>query len=129
MEIKINLVQAYAIIVLAVSVVLFIISVSVMASALVDRSNPLAAGYSKTDLSSFQAYKMEVMKSVEEEDANIPDDAAIREMYDAAKQEKIDRVMHRTRRDALVSGLLMLVSVILFASHWYIMKRSARAEE
>ena len=116
-------IQVYAIIVAIVAIVTFIICTSIMVSSLIDRSNPLMSGFSKHDLSSFENYKMSVMKSVVKEQAYIPTDAEIRNMFEAAKDEKINKVLHNTKRNIIVTSLLIVISVVLFVTHWLMIKK------
>lgn len=129
MEKKRKVVQIYAIIICIIAVVTFIICVSILVSSIMARSNPMYSGYSKYDLSSFESYKMEVMKSVAKDQAYIPDDETVMTMYEAAKTEKINRVNHNTLQEMVVSSLLILVSLVLFVSHWMIMKKYNQGAE
>ena len=123
MEKKRNIIQVYAIIVNVVAVITFIIAATSFISAVIDRSDPLYGGYSQIDLSSFEKYKMDVLKSTTKEDAYIPSDEAIRDMYDAAKADKINKVMHQSFRTMVVSGVIIAIAAILFGSHWWIARR------
>ena len=128
MEKKRKIIQVYAIIVCIISIITFIICVSILVSATIARSNPVYSGYSKYDLSSFESYKMEVMKSVAKDQAYIPDDPTVMKMYESAKEEKINKVMHNTLQEIVVSSLLIFVSLILFISHWVIMKKYGKLD-
>jgi hypothetical protein len=39
-------------------------------------------------------------------------------MYEAAKSNKIQSVKHRTKREMMVNGLLIVICVVLFITHW-----------
>ena len=127
MEKKRKSIQVYAIIVCIVAIVTFIICAAIFVSALIDRGEPLS-GYSRHDLSSFANYKMEVMKSVDKEQAYVPDDAAIKDMYEAAKQEKINNVLHETKKSIIVTSILIVLSIILFVLHWMMIKKYNKPE-
>lgn len=129
MEKKRKPIQVYAIIVSIVAIITFIISFIVLVSAVIDRSDPVNSGHSRHDLSSFESYKMQIMKTVKTDQAYIPDDAEIRTMFDAAKEEKINKVIHRTKRDLVVTGLLILLSIALFITHWQIIKKHSKPED
>ena len=58
------------------------------------------------------------LKSPEKEQAYIPDDATLRAMYEAAKEDRIQISRHDSIRTLLVNGLLVVVCVVLFALHW-----------
>ena len=94
MEKKRNIIQVYAIIVNVVAIITFIIAITSHISALIDRNDPLYASYSKVDLSSFEKYKMDVLKSTRKDDAFIPTDEQIRDMFDAAKTDRVNKVQH-----------------------------------
>ena len=106
-----------------VAVVTFIISATAFISALIDRADPIYAGYSQIDLSSFEKYKMDVLKATTKDAAYIPSDEEIKEMYEAAKTDKINKVMHTSFRSMIVSGVIIFLAVVLFASHWWLMKK------
>jgi hypothetical protein len=85
MEKKRNIIQVYAVIVNVVVIITIIISLTGLISAFIDRSAPLYASWDQQDLSSFEKYKLEVLKTTTEESAYIPTDEEIRGMYDSAK--------------------------------------------
>ena len=129
MEKKRKIIQVYGLIVCIITVITTIICISVLVSNLIDRSEPLLSGHSRYDLSSFENYKMEVMKSIEKNQSYIPDDQAIKQMYESAKNEIINKVLHRTRKDIIVSGLLIVICIIFFFPHWFMIKKYDRAEK
>lgn len=129
MEKKRKVIQVYALIVSIVAIVTFIISFIILVGAVIDRSDPVNSGHSRNDLSSLESYKMQIMKSVDKDQAYIPTDDEIRKMFDAAKEEKVNRVLHRTKRDLIVTGLLIVLSIVLFVSHWAIIKKYSKLEE
>lgn len=128
MEKKRNVIQVYAIIVNVVVIITIIISLTGLISAFIDRSAPLYASWDQQDLSSFEKYKLEVLKTTTEESAYIPTDEEIRGMYDSAKQERIDKVMHRTYRDIVVSSVIIGISFVLLAFHWWLIKKYNKPE-
>lgn len=123
MEKKRRPIQIYAILVNVVSVIAFLIAATSLVSSLIDRGNPLYAGYSQIDLSSFDKYKMDVLGSTTKDAVYVPTDDEIRTMYEAAKTDKINQMMHRSWRDMVVSGIIIVISLILFGSHWWLMKK------
>ena len=129
MEKKRKVIQVYAIIVCIVAIITFIICIAILVSAIIDRGDPIYSGYSKTDLSSYENYKMEVMKSIQKDQAYIPDDQTIKQMYEAAKDEKINKVLHDTKSDIIVSGLLIIFCIIFFFTHWWMIKKYNKDEE
>lgn len=127
MEKKHKVIQVYGIIVCIVSVITFIICVSILVTAIIDRSDPLLSGYSQQDLSSFESYKVQVLKSIKVDQAYIPDDDAIKQMYEAAINDKIKKVLHNTKSSIIVTGLLILICLILFITHWRMIKKYSSA--
>lgn len=123
MEKKRKTIQVYAIIVNVVAIVTFLISTTSLLSAVIDRNDPLYAGYSNIDLSSFEKYKMDVLKSTEKGDAYIPTDQVIKDMYAAAKEDKIKRMNHQTFRTIMVSSVAITVAIFLFLFHWNLAKK------
>ena len=128
MEKKRKAIQVYAIIVNVVAVITFIIATTGLITALIDRSDPLYGGYSQIDLSSFEKYKMDVLKTTTKDAAYIPSDKEIRGMYDAAKTDKINKVMHDSFRSMIVSGVVIAIAVILFGFHWMITRKYDKME-
>ena len=126
MEKKKNIIQVYAIIVNVVAVITFIIAATSFISAIIDRNDPLYGGYSQVDLSSFEKYKMDVLKSTTKDAAFIPTDEAIYNMYEAAKTDKINKVMHDSFRTMVVSGVVIGIAVILFGFHWWLARKYER---
>ena len=116
-------IQIYAMLVNVVAIIAFLIAGTVVVSAVIDRGNPIYAGWSQIDLSSFDKYKMDVLKATSKEAAYIPTDEDILRMYEAAKQDHINKVMHRTYRDIIVSTITIVVSILLFGSHWWLMRK------
>ena len=127
MEKKRNIIQVYAIIVNVVAIITFLIASTSLFSALIDRGDPLYAGYSQIDLSSFDKYKLDVMKATAKDAAYIPTDAEIKGMYEAAKSDKINKVMHDSYRTIVVSGIIVAICLLLFGFHWWVAKKYNKA--
>ena len=123
MEKKRNIIQVYAIIVNVVVIITIIISLTGLISAIIDRNAPLYASWDQQDLSSFEKYKFEVLKSTVKDAAFIPSNEMIRDMFESARQERINKVMHRTYRDIIVSSVVIGICIILLAFHWWLIKK------
>ena len=123
MEKKRKIIQVYAIVVNVVLIITFIISLTGLIAALIDRNAPLYAGYNQEDLSSFDKYKLEVLKSTKKDDAYIPDDETIRGMFEDAREERINQAMHRSFRDLMVSSVVIGICFILFGFHWWLFRK------
>ncbi len=126
MEKKNKIIQVYAIIICIISVVTFIISVTSIASAIIDRTDPLYSGRYEVSLSSFENFKLDVLKSTQKEQAYIPDDGTILKMYESAKTDKINSVEHQSYRTIVVSSLIIAICLILFGLHWWLMKKMGK---
>lgn len=123
MEKKRKPIQVYALIVCIVAIITFIICVSVLVSSILDRNEPLLSGYSKYDLSSFENFKMDKLGSFKENQTYMPTDQELRTAYEAAKEEKINKVLHNSLNAIVVSSIIILICLILFFSHWWMMRK------
>ncbi len=126
MEKKNKIIQVYAVIICVVAVITFIISVSSIVSAAIDRTDPLYTGRFEQKLASFENFKMDVLKTTQKDQAFIPDDETINGMYEAAKENKIMTVQHQTFRTMIVSSLIIIISLILFGVHWWLMRKMGK---
>jgi len=128
MEKKHKIMQVYAVIICVVTVITFLISVSSIVSAMMDRSDPLHARRSEVNLSSYENFKMDVLKSTQKDQAYIPDDKTIQEMYQSAKNDKIMTIQHQTSTTITVSGIVIVICFILFISHWILLRKVTKQE-
>lgn len=76
---------------------------------------------------------MDILKSVPREGesaktAYIPDDQTLRAMYEAAKDDKIQRVRHEANRTIVIDIILIVICIVLFVTHWRWMRKLAKAE-
>lgn len=121
---KIQMIYGYA--VCLVAVITLLITVTGFVNALIDLGDPLHAerDFQKTpSLASYDNYKMDILTTSEKELAYVPDDQTLRAMYESAKAEKIQSVIHRTHRDLIVNGLLIVLCIVLFIAHWRWMRK------
>lgn len=123
MEKKQKAIQVYAIIICIISVITILISLSSLVSALIDRGDPLYANNYALNLTSFENFKMEVLKSTQKDQAYIPNDQTLHKMYEDAKADKINLTKHQTHRTIVVSSLITFFCIILFGTHWWIIKK------
>jgi hypothetical protein len=138
MEKQQRIAQLYGYAVCLVAVITFLISTASVVGAIFDLSDPLHAtgfgfGVREPSLASFENYKVDVLKSTQQEKqlsapAYVPDDQTLHAMYEAAKTERIQTVSLRARRTITVSSLLILVCIALFTTHWTWLRRLARKE-
>jgi len=128
MEKKHKIMQVYAVIICVVTVITFLISVSSIVSAMMDRSDPLHAWRSEVKLSSFENFKMDVLKSTQKDQAYVPDDTTIHKMYESAKNDKILNVQHQSTTTITVSGIVIVICLVLFGTHWVLLRKMTRQE-
>ncbi len=121
--------QVYALIVCIVAIITFIICISILVSSIMDRSDPLLSGYSKNDLSSFENFKMDKLGSFKENQTYMPTDQELRTAYEAAKENKINKVMHNTLNAIVVTAILIVIAILLFFTHWGMMKKYGKSDE
>ncbi|MCK4678657.1 MAG: hypothetical protein KAT48_11030 [Bacteroidales bacterium] len=126
---KVPLVYGYAVCVAAV--ITFLISAASLVNAIIDLGDPMHAVYvpaGSPSLVSFENYKMDILKSPEKEQAYVPDDQTLQAMYQAAKDDRIQLANHRSNRSLIVSGMLILICVVLFLTHWKWMQKLSKKE-
>ncbi len=126
----------YGYIICIVSVITFLICITNLVNAILDKTDPLHTGYggyNTPDMSSFEAYKLDLMKSIQTKDSDqkniLPDDKTLRKVYEAVKQDKIDKVMFNSNKTMIVTGLLILICLILFYTHWRLARKSIKLLE
>jgi len=124
-----NLLQIYAILVNLVAVVTFLICATNLISSFIDKADPLHSSRSSEKYASFEAYKLESMRSVGKDQAYIPTDEELRAMYNTAVDDNLQRILHGINRSITVNGILFILSIVLFTTHWILMRRTANSEE
>jgi hypothetical protein len=109
--------QIYGYTICLIAVIVGLMSLSSILDAVVDRANPMQAdGYGPYTLASFDAYKATSGRdSLSEADH--------RRRYDALVSERVATTRFRTMKTFLSSGVLLLVAITLFVTHWRWMRR------
>jgi hypothetical protein len=126
--------QVYGYLVCIVAVITFLICISGLISAIIDSNDPIHADLygSNQNLSSYESYKLDKLRSAQRTDsvsrAYVPDEQTIQNMYTAEKNEKIQIVKHRNMRAIVLNSIVLLVAVLLFATHWIWLRKLARTE-
>jgi len=60
--------------------------------------------------------------------AYIPDDQTLHAMYEAAKNDKIQFILHESHRAIVIDVILIIICVVLFATHWRWVRKLSKAE-
>jgi hypothetical protein len=128
--------QIYGYLVCLVAVITFLICVSTLVYAIIDLGDPIYAGYTVAEapsLASYDNYKMDILKSVPKEGESakttyMPDDQILRAMYEAAKNDKIQRIRHESSRTIVIDCILIVICVVLFITHWRWMRKLTKNE-
>lgn len=123
--------QVYGYAICLVAVITFLISVTAFFNAVIDRSDPIHSGFTPAgspSLTSYENYKLDVLKSYQKAEPKTGEKAAFDEqtlkaMYEAARADKIATAQHITKKAMLISGIMIGLSLVLFFFHWRWMKR------
>ncbi|MFC2087564.1 hypothetical protein ACFLSA_05350 [Bacteroidota bacterium] len=118
--------QIYGYAICLTAVITFLICITDLVDALVDKSDPLNAGRASTALDSFENYKIMILKDIKKESTYIPDDQAIQKMYESARENRIKKVKHDVRKSLTSDILLIAISLVLFGVHWTWLQRMRR---
>ena len=130
--------KIYGYLVCLVAVITFLICITSLVNALIDRGDPMHAerfyGQSTPNLASYDTYKMDMLKDAKKESDTtklsfIPDEQTMKAMYEAAKSDRIQSAMHNIKRNITVNIILILVCVVLFGIHWTWMRRLSKKTE
>jgi len=130
---RIGRIYGYLVCVIAIGV--FLGSAAAIVGALYDRANPLNAQNYGDVLTSFEAFKASHGNANParrgDKASTVPDtlsDAALRQTYDALVQNRISQIQFQTAKTLTTSGLLVLLSIGLFAVHWWWVRRLGDSE-
>ena len=127
--------QIYGYTICVIAIITFLISITNFINAYIDKGNLLySSSYNMNkNLASFEIYKMSVLRQTSTEgeavSSNyIPDDSEIKAMYDAAINQKISTASHQNKRELIVSSFLGLLSLVLFSTHLFWMRKLIKKE-
>ena len=126
--------QIYGYAVCLTAVITFLISITTLVNAVLDLGDPLHAGWTPPgapSLASFENYKMDILSTIPKSEGSasasyIPDDQTLKGMFEAAKNDKIQSSRHNSIRNVMIGGILMVLSTILFITHWRWMRKIIR---
>ncbi len=123
--------QTYGYTVCVIAVVTFLICTSVVVNNLFDFVNPIAA-------SSGMESTYEIWRANYRPPASAPgvqpqrdttSEVTLRRRYEDLRQQRILRMRFEASKALVTSGLLLVISVVLFVLHWRWMKRLGAAPE
>ncbi len=126
--------QVYGYAVCLVTVITFLISITALFTAVIDRSDPLHSGYNQAgspSLASYENYKSDVLKSNQKgsdkiNDTYTPDEQTLKVMYESARNDKIQSAQHSAFKTILISSLIIFICIILFFTHWKWMQKMSK---
>jgi len=128
MEKKHKIAQIYGYVICVIAVVTFLICAGALVNSVIDMGDPMHAYtfMQKKDLSSFEGYKVDALGQIDKDAAYIPADEELMKMYEAEREEVMLSANHMIRKNLIVNGLLIVVSVLLFWFHFSWMRRLER---
>jgi len=129
--------QIYGYAVCLVAVITFLISITTLVNAIIDLGDPLYAGWTPQgapSLASFENYKVDILKSTQTGDGStqasyIPNDQTLLAMFEAAKADKIRSTRHKANQNVIIGGLLIIICIILFVTHWRWMRKIQMSQD
>jgi hypothetical protein len=125
---RIQMVYGYAVCIVAV--VTFLISLTAMVYAIIDLTDPVNAyrtyGRDVPSLASFDNYKVDIIKATDPAHELELDDATLKSMYEAAKNDAVAKVKHESIRSIMINNIVILICLILFMTHWMWMRRLSK---
>ena len=127
------LVYGYAI--CLVAVITFLICVSTLISSISDMSDPIHAGFNmpgNPSLASYDNYKMDMLKNKQPDGTAkaaefTPSEASMKVMYEAARNDKIEKVRFDSKKSITISIIMILLALTLFVTHWKWMQARSKA--
>lgn len=129
MEKKSKIPQIYGYAVCLVAIITFLVSFSAIITNIIDAKDPLYSWGDDQRLSSYENFKVETLKTGQNETAYVPDEATLKQMFEDLKNYKIKRVMHQTSKSIIVNSILVVLSIFLFSFHWIWIRKLNKQEE
>lgn len=138
-------VYGYSVGICLIAVVVCLMSLASFIDAIFNLSDPLHARdeysfgyYGQPSLASFEAYRQDVVRGPSRDPVaqnreplrplTPQEEEALPRMYEAAKSDRIQTVRLQAYRSLTVSSLFIVISAILFVTHWRWMRRVTRDE-
>ncbi|OYW20681.1 MAG: hypothetical protein B7Z54_00420 [Sphingobacteriales bacterium 12-47-4] len=129
------LIYSYA--VCLVAIITFLFSSLTLVNSLIDRQDLMRSGWTPAgspSLASFENYKMDVAAKLQRDDSLFrarffPTEKEMRAMFDSAKEDKYLSNKHSNNKNLLIGVVLVIISSLLFATHWAWAKKLTRQSE
>ncbi len=123
--------QVYGYTVCVIAVVTFLICTSVLINNVFDLANPVAAAPGLE--SSYEQWRANQRPTAAapgvQPQVDTTSDATWRRRYEAVRDQRISRVRFEAWKAIVTSGLLLILSVVLFVLHWRWMRKVGAAAE
>ena len=116
--------QLYGYAVCLIAVVVFLISANSFIENVFALSNPLRGKnqFAEPSVTSFEAYRSTANRftppTKEGGQPEVTSDSVLRSRYEALRADRIEQARFEAERGLTTSGLLILVSLVLFGVHW-----------
>ncbi|HKT09944.1 MAG TPA: hypothetical protein VJR24_18730 [Gemmatimonadaceae bacterium] len=122
--------QFYGYSVCLLAIIVGLVTISSLLGTTFDRAHPLESGSMFGEsLSSFDAFKAERAQRNEMEmragmarPDTVPD-AALHSEYDGLVKQRLASVRYESEKSLVTSGLMLIVSIVLFGVHWRWLRR------
>ena len=129
---------AYGYIVCVIAVVTFLVNISGFVDATFDRANPLAGrnvyGPYGGSLTSFEAFRVTYEADRPMQTAPTPRQPGdtlttdqLRARYEALREDRVTTTRYQATQRLVKNGLLIILAILLFATHWVWLRRVARS--
>lgn len=127
------LIYSYA--VCLVAIITFLFSCLTLVNSLLDRQDLMRSGWTpqgSPSLASFENYKLDVAAKLQRDDSLFsatffPTETEMKTMYESAKQDKYLSNKHTNNKNLSIGIVLVIISSVLFATHWAWARKLARS--
>lgn len=114
--------QIYGYIICLIAVVTLLFSLAPLIQSIIDLNDIEYSGQYYPSSQSFGQFRLRALERTPGKNV-IPDDSALRRLYDDDRREAYKRAYIKIRDTIVVKTLMLVVSIILFISHWKWIKR------
>jgi len=100
-----------------IAIVIFLLSLSPLVQSIMDIRNIEYSGQYYPTSRSFNQFKLRVLERASDKSAGT-DDATLKILYEDDKRDAYNRAYVKIRGIVVVNTIMLIVSIILFISHW-----------